>query len=79
MHAQCKQQKIVHRRNTSQNQLKYTAIDNLHTASENINKTHIYSKSVKTITIFTELTYLSDLSHSFMFLQERSVRKGKTV
>lgn len=59
--------------------VKYTVIDYLHTASENINKTHIYLKSVKNITIFIELTYLSGLSHTFMLLQERSIRKGKKV
>lgn len=37
----------------------YTVIDYSHTVPENINKTHIYSKSVVNATIFTELTYSS--------------------
>lgn len=56
---------------------KYTLIDYSHTAAKNTNKTHIYSKSVVNVTIFTELTYLSGLSHSFIMLQERFIRKGK--
>lgn len=54
---------------------KYTAIDYLHTAAENTNKTHIYSKSVMNITIFTELSSLPILIALYCYKTDISERE----